>query len=125
MRTVKFKRVSDDALEMLGGFLGQMSDGVGENHEWCRKYWANIEEFIQTDDNHSAVVFNNANLWQKDSDEEVIKDLLKKFIAITNEGMDYLSPSELYWGGDKRDNYAYGKKIANEIVEALGGEPKY
>lgn len=125
MRTVKFKRVSDDALEMLGGFLGQMSDGVGENHRWCTKYWSNIEDFIQTDDNHSAVVFNDAKLWQKDSDKKVIKDLLEKFIIITNEGMDYLSPSELYWDMDKRDNYAYGNKIADEIVEALGGEPNY
>lgn len=125
MRTVKFKRVSDDAIEMLCGFLGQMSDGVGENYNWCTKYWQNIADFIQTDDNYSAVVFDNVNLWQKDSDEKVINDLLDKFIVITNEGMDYLSPSELYWDMDKRDNYAYGKKIANEIVEALGGEPHY
>lgn len=115
MRTVKFKRFSDDAIEMLCGFLGQMSDGVGENYSWCTKYWQNIEDFIQTDDNYSAVVFDNVNLWQKDSDEKVINDLLDKFIAITNEGMDYLSPSELYWDMDKRDNYAYGKKLPMKL----------
>lgn len=125
MRTVKFKRVSDDALDMLDGFLGQMSDGVGENHRWCTKYWSNIEDFIQTDDDYSAVVFDNTKLWQKASDKEVIKDLLNRFLDITNEGMNYLSQAELYWDMDKRDNYAYGVKIANEIVEALGGEPDY
>ena len=45
MKTIELPTMTDDEIDMLKGLKGQMSDGAGENSDWCNKYWQNIVGF--------------------------------------------------------------------------------
>ena len=119
MKTISLN-LTDDEVEMLGGWLGQMSDGVGENKRWCTDYWKNLDF-----DNGGISYNENAKPFKGKSDEEILELLGVRFIEITEEGMDYCSQSELYFDGDKRDEVILGQKVANSIVEKLMGDKDY
>lgn len=125
MRTVLLPKLTQDELDMLNGFWGQMSDGVGENHRWCTKYWQNIEGISDYDADHAAITFDNTKLWKNDSDAEVIEDLCEIFIEITEEGMNDCSQSELYYHDDRRKDERLGQRVSNSIVEKFSGYPNH
>lgn len=118
--------LSNDEVEMLNGWIGQMSDGVGENSDWCRYYYPYIEF-----DNNGVLYNKTAARFKGKSDKDILKMLGKKFIKITEMGSMYCTEAELYFDfvpnaeHDKRDDIILGQKTANSIVEKFTGKKDY
>lgn len=81
MKTIELPTMTDDEIDMLKGLKGQMSDGAGENSDWCNKYWQNIVGF-ENKDGKSYFSFDESGAFANKTDDKVIKTLGRAFNKI-------------------------------------------
>lgn len=112
-------KFTDIEVEMLKGWQGQCSDGVGENKSGMTPYWNNLKF------DNDGITVDNVRPFKDKSEKDIIEKICDKFIDITMDGLDWLSISELYFDLDKRDNTKLGNTTANSIVVKLGGDENY
>lgn len=111
---------TDLEVEMLKGWQGQCSDGVGENKPSLNPYWKNLNFDIS-----GIIVDTNVKAFRDKSEQNIIDKVCEKFIDVTEEGMNILGIGELYFNVDKRDNEILAQKTANSIIAKLGGDKDY
>ena len=104
--------LTTDEVDMLNGWLGQLSDGCGENKSWTTPYWTNLS----FDTNGITIQNENARPFKGKSDKDILKNLGKRFIDISNEYQQFCSLSE-YFDDKRSEDLNLGVKIANSIVE--------
>ena len=124
MKTIELPTMTDDEIDMLKGLVGQMSDGVGENSDWCNKYWQNIIGF-ENKDGKSYFSFNESGAFADKTDDKVIKTLGRAF----NKTCDMLNEipdcgPELFYDDDERRNKLQ-HEVARSVVQKLTGKDGY
>jgi hypothetical protein len=112
-------KFTDIEVEMLKGWQGQCSDGVGENKSGMKPYWNNLKF------DNDGITVDDVRPFKDKSEKDIIEKIRDKFIDITIDGLDWLGISELYFDLDKRDNTKLGNTTANSIVVKLGGDENY
>lgn len=112
-------KFTDIEVEMLKGWQGQCSDGVGENKSGMKPYWNNLKF------DNDGIIVDDVRPFKDKSEKDIIEKIRNKFIDITIDGLDWLGISELYFDLDKRDNTKLGNTTANSIVVKLGGDENY
>lgn len=123
MKTIELPTMTDDEIDMLKGLKGQMSDGVGENSDWCNKYWQNIIGF-ENKDGKSYFSFNESGAFANKTDDKVIKTLGRAF----NKTCDMLNEipdcgPELFYDDDRRNHRQHN--VARSVVLKLTGKDDY
>ena len=123
MKTIELPTMTDDEIDMLKGLRGQMSDGVGENSDWCNKYWQNIVGF-ENKDGKSYFSFNESGAFANKTDDKVIKTLGRAF----NKTCDMLNEipdcgPELFYDDDRRNHRQHD--VARSVVQKLTGKDNY
>ena len=124
MKTIELPTMTDDEIDMLKGLKGQMSDGVGENSDWCNKYWQNIVGF-ENKDGKSYFSFDERGAFANKTDDKVIKTLGRAFNKICdmlNEIPD--CGPELFYDDDERRNRRQ-HNVARSVVQKLTGKDNY
>ena len=124
MKTIELPTMTDDEIDMLKGLKGQMSDGAGENSDWCNKYWQNIIGF-ENKDGKSYFSFNESGAFANKTDDKVIKTLGRAFNKICdmlNEIPD--CGPELFYDDDERRNRRQ-HNVARSVVQKLTGKDNY
>ena len=93
MKTIEIPTMTKDEIDMLDGLSGQMSDGAGENCSWCHNYWPHMNGF-ENKDGKSYFTFQEMGAFKDKADDEIIKDIGKRFnqickflIAVLNSSM--------------------------------------
>ena len=123
MKTIELPTMTDDEIDMLKGLKGQMSDGVGENSDWCNKYWQNIVGF-ENKDGKSYFSFDERGAFANKTDDKVIKTLGRAFNKICdmlNEIPD--CGPELFYDDDRRNHRQHN--VARSVVQKLTGKDNY
>lgn len=115
MKTISLA-LSMDEVDMLNGWLGQLSDGCGENKKWTTPYWQNLS----FDTTGVTIQDENARPFKGKSDKDILDDLGDKFIDISNEYQDYCALSE-YFDDKRSEDLNLGVKVANSIVKKFTG----
>lgn len=123
MKTIELPTMTDDEIDMLKGLRGQMSDGAGENSDWCNKYWQNIVGF-ENKDGKSYFSFNESGAFADKTDDKVIKTLGRAF----NKTCDMLNEipdcgPELFYDDDRRNHRQHD--VARSVVQKLTGKDNY
>lgn len=123
MKTIELPTMTDDEIDMLKGLKGQMSDGVGENSDWCNKYWQNIVGF-ENKDGKSYFSFDESGAFANKTDDKVIKTLGRAF----NKTCDMLNEipdcgPELFYDDDRRNHRQHN--VAHSVVQKLTGKDNY
>lgn len=123
MKTIELPTMTDDEIDMLKGLKGQMSDGVGENSDWCNKYWQNIVGF-ENKDGKSYFSFDESGAFANKTDDKVIKTLGRAF----NKTCDMLNEipdcgPELFYNDERRNHNQH--KVARSVVQKLTGKDNY
>lgn len=123
MKTIELPTMTDDEIDMLKGLKGQMSDGVGENSDWCNKYWQNIVGF-ENKDGKSYFSFDESGAFANKTDDKVIKTLGRAF----NKTCDMLNEipdcgPELFYDDDRRNHRQHN--VARSVVQKLTGKDNY
>lgn len=123
MKTIELPTMTDDEIDMLKGLRGQMSDGAGENSDWCNKYWQNIVGF-ENKDGKSYFSFNESGAFADKTDDKVIKTLgraFNKICVMLNEIPD--CGPELFYDDERRNRKQH--KVARSVVQKLTGKDNY
>jgi hypothetical protein len=123
MKTIELPTMTDDEIDMLKGLRGQMSDGAGENSDWCNKYWQNIVGF-ENKDGKSYFSFNESGAFANKTDDKVIKTLgraFNKICVMLNEIPD--CGPELFYKDERRNHTQH--KVARSVVQKLTGKDNY
>lgn len=123
MKTIELPTMTDDEIDMLKGLKGQMSDGAGENSDWCNKYWQNIIGF-ENKDGKSYFSFNESGAFANKTDDKVIKTLGRAFNKICdmlNEIPD--CGPELFYDDERRNRRQHN--VARSVVQKLTGKDNY
>lgn len=115
MKTISLA-LSMDEVDMLNGWLGQLSDGCGENKRWTTPYWKNLS----FDTNGITIQDENAKPFKGKSDNDILEDLGDRFIDISNEYQDFCSLSE-YFDDKRSEDLNLGVRVANSIVKKFTG----
>lgn len=123
MKTIELPTMTDDEIDMLKGLRGQMSDGAGENSDWCNKYWQNIVGF-ENKDGKSYFSFNESGAFANKTDDKVIKTLGRAFNKICNmlNEIPDCGP-ELFYKDERRNHIQH--KVARSVVQKLTGKDNY
>lgn len=113
---------TDDEIDMLDGWQGQCSDGVGENKSWTYPYWRYV-----TFDKDGITLDETQEEFEGMNEDAIKRQICERFIEITNDGMQYEVISELYYNyGDPRtEDIHLGERTANSIIKKLGGTHAY
>lgn len=115
MKTISLQ-LSTNEVDMLNGWLGQLSDGCGENKRWTTPYWKNLS----FDTTGVTIQDENDRPFKDKSDKDILDDLGDKFIDISNEYQDYCSLSE-YFDDKRSEDLNLGVSVANSIVKKFTG----
>ena len=119
-RTLKMKTISlalsMDEVDMLNSWLGQLSDGCGENKRWTTPYWRNLS----FDTTGVTIQDENDRPFKGKSDQDILDDLGDRFIDISNEYQDYCALSE-YFDDKRSEDLNLGVRVANSIVKKFTG----
>lgn len=115
MKTISLV-LSLDEVDMLNSWLGQLSDGCGENKRWTTPYWMNLS----FDTTGVTIQDENAKPFKGKSDNDILEDLGDRFIDISNEYQDYCALSE-YFDDKRSEDLNLGVKVANSIVKKFTG----
>jgi len=115
MKTISLT-LSTDEVDMLNGWLGQLSDGCGENKRWTTPYWTNLS----FDTTGITIQDENDKPFKGKSDKDILEDLGDRFIDISNEYQDYCSLSE-YFDDKRSEDLNLGVRVANSIVKKFTG----
>ena len=115
MKTISLT-LSTDEVDMLNGWLGQLSDGCGENKRWTTPYWTNLS----FDTTGITIQDENDKPFKSKSDKDILEDLGDRFIDISNEYQDYCSLSE-YFDDKRSEDLNLGVRVANSIVKKFTG----
>lgn len=119
MKTISLT-LSMDEVDMLNGWLGQLSDGCGENKRWTTPYWTNLS----FDTTGITIQNENAKPFKHNNDKEILEDLADRFEEITDEYTQFCEISE-YFNDDKRSNdLNLGITVANSIIKKFSGDPE-
>ena len=121
MRRISLPPMTDSELNMLNGFIGQMSDGAGENLSWTTKYWTNMGWFEKNGSNTYIDVDDTVKPFMGKSDDEIIEDLCERFIDIATDVYNTCGMSTVYHDDTDLDE-PQAIDDANSIVEKLSGE---
>ena len=105
-----------DEVDMLNGWLGQLSDGCGENKRWTTPYWTNLS----FDTTGVTIQDENARPFKGKSDKKILKDLGDRFIEISDEYQEYCALSE-YFDDKRSEDLNLGVNVANSIVKKFTG----
>ena len=116
MKTISLV-LSLDEVDMLNGWLGQLSDGVGENKRWTTPYWRNLS----FDTTGITIQDENAKPFKGKSDKDILEDLGDRFIDISNECLDYCSLSDYFDDDKRKEDLNLGVNVANSIVKKFTG----
>lgn len=109
-----------DEVDMLNSWLGQLSDGCGENKSWTTPYWMNLS----FDTTGITIQNENAKPFKGKSDKDILEDLADRFEEITDDYTQFCEISE-YFNDDKRSNdLNLGITVANSIVKKFSGDPE-
>ena len=110
-----------DEVEMLHGWQGQCSDGVGENMSWTGPYWKHLAI-----DKDGFTLDETVKPFKNKTEDVIKKDICKKFIKVTDAGMEFAGISSLYFADcKKQDDINLGERTANSIIKKLGGDAFY
>ena len=115
MKTISLA-LSMDEVDMLNSWLGQLSDGCGENKRLTTPYWRNLS----FDTTGVTIQDENARPFTGKSDQDILDDLGDRFIDISNEYQDYCALSE-YFDDKRSEDLNLGVKVANSIVKKFTG----
>ena len=115
MKTISLT-LSTDEVDMLNGWLGQLSDGCGENKRWTTPYWMNLS----FDTTGITIQDENARPFKGKSDEAILDDLGERFIEISDEYQDDCCLSE-YFDDKRSEDLNLGVNVANSIVKKFTG----
>lgn len=115
MKTISLV-LSLDEVDMLNSWLGQLSDGCGENKRWTTPYWRNLS----FDTTGVTIQDENAKPFKGKSDKDILEDLGDRFIDISNEYQDYCALSE-YFDDKRSEDLNLGVRVANSIVKKFTG----
>jgi len=115
MKTISLA-LSMDEVDMLNSWLGQLSDGCGENKRWTTPYWRNLS----FDTTGVTIQDENARPFKGKSDQDILDDLGDRFIDISNEYQDYCALSE-YFDDKRSEDLNLGVRVANSIVKKFTG----
>lgn len=113
--------MTDTEINMLNGWLGQMSDGAGENLSWTSKYWENMSNFYNENGQSIVEVDDTKKPFCNKSDDEIKEDLCERFIFIAEDVENICGMTTMYSDENGLD-YPQAIKDANSIVEKLSGE---
>lgn len=115
MKTISLV-LSLDEVDMLNSWLGQLSDGCGENKRWTTPYWKNLS----FDTTSVTIQDENDKPFKGKSDKDILDDLGDRFIDISNEYQEYCALSE-YFDDKRSEDLNLGVKVANSIVKKFTG----
>lgn len=115
MKTISLA-LSMDEVDMLNSWLGQLSDGCGENKMWTTPYWRNLS----FDTTGVTIQDENDRPFKGKSDKDILDDLGDRFIDISNEYQDYCALSE-YFDDKRSEDLNLGVMVANSIVKKFTG----
>lgn len=115
MKTISLA-LSMDEVDMLNSWLGQLSDGCGENKRWTTPYWRNLS----FDTTGVTIQDENDRPFKGKSDQDILDDLGDRFIDISNEYQDYCALSE-YFDDKRSEDLNLGVRVANSIVKKFTG----
>ena len=115
MKTISLA-LSMDEVDMLNSWLGQLSDGRGENKRWTTPYWRNL----LFDTTGVTIQDENARPFKDKSDKDILDDLGDRFIDISNEYQEYCALSE-YFDDKRSEDLNLGVRVANSIVKKFTG----
>ena len=115
MKTISIV-LSLDEVDMLNSWLGQLSDGCGENKRWTTPYWRNLS----FDTTGVTIQDENAKPFKGKSDKDILDDLGDRFIDISNECLNYCALSE-YFDDKRSKDLNLGVRVANSIVKKFTG----
>lgn len=115
MKTISLA-LSMDEVDMLNGWLGQLSDGCGENKRWTTPYWTNLS----FDTSGINILDENDKPFKGKSDKDILEDLGDRFIDISNEYQEFCSLSE-YFDDKRSEDLNLGVNVANSIVKKFTG----
>ena len=115
MKTISLV-LSMDEVDMLKGWLGQLSDGCGENKRWPTPYWQNLS----FDTTGITIQDENVRPFKGKSDKDILEDLGDRFIDISDEYQDFCSLSE-YFNDKRSEDLNLGVRVANSIVKKFTG----
>lgn len=118
MKTIILPTMTDDEIEMLNEFIGQMSDGAGENMPWTTKYWKNMNRFKNENGVSSLDVNDMVNPFKNKTDAIIIKDIGNKFIIIAKDCLDVAGLNVM----TKDKDELQAQRIANSIIYKLTGK---
>ena len=106
-----------DEVDMLNSWLGQLSDGCGENKRWTTPYWRNLS----FDTTGVTIQDENARPFKGKSDQDILDDLGDRFIDISNECLNYCSLSDYFDDDKRKEDLNLGVIVANSIVKKFTG----
>ena len=109
--------LSLDEVDMLNSWLGQLSDGCGENKRWTTPYWRNLS----FDTTGVTIQDENASPFKGKSDKDILDDLGDRFIDISNECLNYCSLSDYFDDDKRKEDLNLGVRVANSIVKKFTG----
>lgn len=115
MKTIPLA-LSMDEVDMLNSWLGQLSDGCGENKRWTTPYWKNLS----FDTKGVTIQDENDKPFKGKSDKAILEDLGDRFIDISNEYQEYCTLSE-YFDDKRSEDLNLGVSVANSIVKKFTG----
>lgn len=115
MKTISLV-LSLDEVDMLNGWLGQLSDGCGENKRWTTPYWKNLS----FDTTGITIQDENDKPFKGKSDKDILEDLGDRFIDISNEYKEFCSLSD-YFDDERNEDLNLGISVANSIVKKFTG----
>jgi hypothetical protein len=106
-----------DEVDMLNSWLGQLSDGCGENKRWTTPYWRNLS----FDTTGVTIQDENDKPFKGKSDKDILEDLGDRFIDISNECLAYGSLSDYFDDDKRKEDLNLGVRVANSIVKKFTG----
>lgn len=109
--------LTQDEVDMLNGWLGQLSDGVGENKRWCTPYWKNLS----FDTTGVEIQNENDNPFKNKSDNEILVDLGEKFADISDDYQEYCGLCD-YFNDERNQDLNLGVIVANSIMKKFTGK---
>jgi len=116
MKTISLA-LSMDEVDMLNSWLGQLSDGCGENKRWTTPYWRNLS----FDTTGVTIQDENDKPFKGKSDKDILEDLGDRFIDISNECLAYGSLSDYFDDDKRKEDLNLGVRVANSIVKKFTG----
>jgi hypothetical protein len=106
-----------DEVDMLNGWLGQLSDGAGENKRWTTPYWKNLS----FDTTGITIQNENAKPFKGKTDKAILANLADRFEEITDEYTQFCEISE-YFDDKRSEDLNLGITVANSIIKKFSGD---